>query len=96
MNIDNKLLKKIETLSSLKIEEDKRGSIINQLSEIVNFVENLNELDISGYEATFTTVDGGTPFREDVQSCDENIIKAIIKYAPNSDNGFFIVPKIIE
>ncbi|MDR0407681.1 MAG: Asp-tRNA(Asn)/Glu-tRNA(Gln) amidotransferase subunit GatC [Campylobacteraceae bacterium] len=86
----------METLSSLKIEECERENIINQLSEIVNFVENLNELDIGGYEATFTTVEGGTPFREDIQKCDENIIKTIIKYAPNSDNGFFIVPKIIE
>ncbi|MDR1460699.1 MAG: Asp-tRNA(Asn)/Glu-tRNA(Gln) amidotransferase subunit GatC [Campylobacteraceae bacterium] len=96
MNIDNKLLKKIETLSSLKIEECERENIINQLSEIVNFVENLNELDSNNYEATFTTVEGGTPLREDVQKCDETTIKTIIKYAPNSDNGFFIVPKIIE
>ncbi|MDR1554534.1 MAG: Asp-tRNA(Asn)/Glu-tRNA(Gln) amidotransferase subunit GatC [Campylobacteraceae bacterium] len=96
MNIDNKLLKKIETLSSLEIEEHKRESIINQLSEIVNFVENLNELNLNDYEATFTTAEGGTPFREDIQNCDETIIKTIIKYAPNSDNGFFIVPKIIE
>jgi aspartyl-tRNA(Asn)/glutamyl-tRNA(Gln) amidotransferase subunit C len=96
MNIDDKLLIKLETLSSLKIEKDKRESIINQLSEIVNFVENLNELDLSGCEAAFTTVQGGTPLREDIPNCDEATIKTIIKYAPNSDNGFFIVPKIIE
>jgi aspartyl-tRNA(Asn)/glutamyl-tRNA(Gln) amidotransferase subunit C len=96
MNIDNKLLKKIEVLSSLKIEEDERENIINQLSEIVNFVENLNELDLNSYEATFTTVEGGTPFREDIKNCDESIIKTIIKYAPDSNNNFFVVPKIIE
>jgi aspartyl-tRNA(Asn)/glutamyl-tRNA(Gln) amidotransferase subunit C len=96
MNIDNKLLVKLETLSSLRIEENKREDIIKQLSEIVNFVENLNELDISEQEATFTTLNGGAPFREDEPNCDDKIIKTVIKYAPNSENGFFIVPKIIE
>ncbi|MDR0666607.1 MAG: Asp-tRNA(Asn)/Glu-tRNA(Gln) amidotransferase subunit GatC [Campylobacteraceae bacterium] len=96
MNIDNKLLSKLETLSSLKIEENKRESIINQLSEIVNFVENLNELDLGFWEATFTTVEGGTPFREDVPKSDESTVKTIIKYAPKAQDGFFIVPKIIE
>ncbi|MDR1614573.1 MAG: Asp-tRNA(Asn)/Glu-tRNA(Gln) amidotransferase subunit GatC [Campylobacteraceae bacterium] len=96
MNIDGKLLSKIETLSSLKIEENERENIINQLSEIVNFVENLNELDLSSCEATFTTVTGGTPFREDIPKNNEDIIKTVIKYAPKTQNGFFIVPKIIE
>ncbi|MDR3346418.1 MAG: Asp-tRNA(Asn)/Glu-tRNA(Gln) amidotransferase subunit GatC [Campylobacteraceae bacterium] len=96
MNINNQLLTKLETLSSLKVEDSKRESIVNQLSEIVNFVENLNELDLSGCEATFTTVEGGTPFREDVPFYDDKTVKTVIKYAPNSENGFFIVPKIIE
>ncbi|MDR2080775.1 MAG: Asp-tRNA(Asn)/Glu-tRNA(Gln) amidotransferase subunit GatC [Campylobacteraceae bacterium] len=96
MNIDGKLLSKLETLSSLKVEGGKREEIINQLSEIVNFVENLNELDLGAYEATFTTVEGGTPFREDTPKNDEDTIKTIIKYAPKTQDGFFIVPKIIE
>ncbi|MDR0762785.1 MAG: Asp-tRNA(Asn)/Glu-tRNA(Gln) amidotransferase subunit GatC [Campylobacteraceae bacterium] len=96
MNINDKLLSKLETLSSLKIEESERENIINQLSEIVNFVENLNELDLDSYEATFTTVEGGTPFREDIPKSSESIIKTIVKYAPKAQDGFFIVPKIIE
>jgi aspartyl-tRNA(Asn)/glutamyl-tRNA(Gln) amidotransferase subunit C len=96
MNIDGKLLSKLETLSSLKIEESKRDDIINQLSEIVNFVENLNELNLNSYEATFTTASGGTPFREDAPKSDEKVVQTVIKYAPKAQNGFFIVPKIIE
>lgn len=96
MNIDNSLLIKLEKLSSLEIESEKREGIISQLSEIVSFVENLNELDLLGYETSFATIEGGTPFREDTPIYDENTIKTVIKYAPNSENGFFIVPKIIE
>lgn len=96
MKIDNELLQKLEKLSSLKISEEKREGVINQLSEIVSFVENLNELSLEDEEATFTTVAGGTPFREDIPHGDSSIIKTILNHAPQSENGFFVVPKIIE
>lgn len=96
MKIDNELLQKLERLSSLKISDEKREGVINQLSEIVSFVENLNELNLEGEEATFTTLSGGTPFREDTPNVNNDIIKTILKHAPQSENGFFVVPKIIE
>ncbi|AHJ12028.1 Asp-tRNA(Asn)/Glu-tRNA(Gln) amidotransferase subunit GatC [Sulfurospirillum multivorans] len=96
MHIDDTLLQKLEKLSSLKISEEKREGVINQLSEIVAFVENLNELNLETEEATFTTVAGGTPFREDVPSVNPAIIKTILNHAPQSESGFFVVPKIIE
>lgn len=96
MHIDDTLLQKLEKLSSLKISDEKREGVINQLSEIVSFVENLNELNLDGEEATFTTLAGGTPFREDIPSVNSSIVKTILEHAPQSENGFFVVPKIIE
>jgi len=96
VQIDDALLSKLEKLSALKIENPKREGILNQLSEIVSFVENLNELDLGQEEATFTTVAGGTPFREDEPQTNPAIIQTILKNAPHSNDGFFIVPKIIE
>lgn len=96
MKIDETLLSKLEKLSSLKISDEKREGVIQQLSEIVAFVENLNELDLSAQEATFTTVAGGTPMREDEPMVNPAIIKTILDHAPQSENGFFVVPKIIE
>ncbi len=96
MKIDNDLLKKLEKLSSLEIASDKRDSMINQLSEIVEFIENLNELNLDKEEATFTTVKGGTPMREDIPNVNTKIIKTILANAPKSENGSFVVPKIIE
>jgi len=96
MKIDNDLLKKLEKLSSLEIDDNKREDMINQLSEIVEFIENLNELDLDKEEATFTTVKGGTPMRKDVPYVNPEVIKTILQHAPKSDNGSFVVPKIIE
>jgi aspartyl-tRNA(Asn)/glutamyl-tRNA(Gln) amidotransferase subunit C len=96
MHIDNALLSKLEKLSSLEIEASRRDGMIQQLSEIVTFVENLNELDLTHQEATFTTVAGGTPFREDIPASQPEIIETILNHAPKSEDGFFVVPKIIE
>ncbi|EPS5758848.1 Asp-tRNA(Asn)/Glu-tRNA(Gln) amidotransferase subunit GatC, partial [Campylobacter coli] len=63
MQIDEKLLSKLEKLSALQIEEEKRSEVICELSEIVNFVEKLNELDLSSSEVAISTIKGGAPFR---------------------------------
>ena len=94
--LDDKLLQKLEKLSSLEIEESKRTSTIQEISKIVDFVENLSELDLNDKDASFSTIEGGTPFREDIPANDPKIIKTILEHAPKSSDGFFIVPKIIE
>ena len=94
MQIDDTLLAKLEKLSSLKIGEEKRKEIENQLSEILNFVDILDELDLSDVGAVVSSIDGGTPLREDV-SVSSDVIETILKNAPMSSEHFFVVPKII-
>ncbi len=95
-NINEDLLKKLENLSMVEIAKENREEFLNSLKEIVSFVENLNELDLENEEASFTTLEGGTPFREDIPSKDEEIIKEVLKNAPKVKDDFFVVPKIIE
>lgn len=95
MQIDEKLLSKLEKLSALHIQEEKRSEVIQELSEIVNFVDKLNELDLGSLEVTVSTIKGGTPLRnDDIDGSD--VIDGVLKCAPKSDDRFFIVPKIIE
>ena len=96
MKIDDTLLTKLEKLSSLQIEESKRESMIAEIGKIVDFVENLNELDLDNEEASFSTIEGGTPFREDAPQSNPEIIESILAHAPKAEGGFFVVPKIIE
>ncbi len=96
MQIDDALLSKLEKLSFLKVDEDKREEIIGQLSEIVSFVDNLSELNTDNVDDNFAMSDNGTFTREDVPSCNESISDDILKHAPLSGDHFFIVPKIIE
>ncbi len=96
MTVDDKLIAKLAKLSSLEIEDSKKENLKSELADIINFVENLNEIDVSNIEATFSTIEGGTPLREDVAKQDLELSNHILKHAPKSEDGYFVVPKIIE
>ncbi|KIM04532.1 MAG: glutamyl-tRNA amidotransferase [Sulfurovum sp. PC08-66] len=96
MQIDSTILENLEKLSHLHIDEDKKVEIIAQLSDILSYVENLNELDTDHLDASFSTLQGGTPMRSDEPYCDSAISHDILSNAPQSQDDFFIVPAIIE
>lgn len=96
MNIDDALLARLSKLSNLKIDESKKENLKQELGDIVNFVEHLNEIDVGHIDATFTTLEGGTPLREDIAKTDTELVNGILKNAPQKDDRFFVVPKIIE
>ncbi len=96
MQVNEQLLTHLENLSYLKVSEDKRQEIINQLSQIVSFVDNLSQLDTNSIDETFTMTNQATYLREDEPVFSSDINANIIKNAPRTENNFFIVPKIIE
>ncbi len=74
MTVDDKLIDKLAKLSSLEINDEKKEKLKSELGDIISFIDNLNEIDVSQIDATFTTVEGGTPLREDIAVQDlENI-----------------------
>lgn len=96
MQIDEKLLQRLEKLSYLQIPQEHREEMITQLSEIVSFVDNLSELNTDGVDATFSMSDMASPLREDQGIVNRAINDDILSHAPHSQEHFFIVPKIIE
>jgi len=96
VQLDLKILEKLEKLSHLRIDESKREEILHQLNEIVSYVENLNELDTEGLDASFSTLEGGTPMRDDSPVVNPEVARTILKNAPESEDDFFTVPAIIE
>ncbi|MCG3680722.1 Asp-tRNA(Asn)/Glu-tRNA(Gln) amidotransferase subunit GatC [Aliarcobacter butzleri] len=96
MTVDDKLIAKLEKLSSLQVDDERKEKLKSELADIINFVENLNDIDVSNIEATFSTIEGGTPLREDISKQDLELSNHILNHAPKSEDGYFIVPKIIE
>lgn len=89
--ISEELLEKLEKLSCLSVENKEKSR--KQISEVLDFVENLNNIDL---KEELDSNDGclKTPLREDlvIQS---DISKHVLRGAKNSDGDFFIVPKIV-
>jgi len=96
MQIDDTVLAKLEKLSHLRIDESKKEEVKAQLSGILNYIDNLNELDTTSLSGSFSTLDGGTPLREDRPREKNDISENIFKHAPKSADDFFIVPAIID
>jgi len=96
VQIDNTVLEKLEKLSHLRIDDSKKEEVMGQLTEILGYIDNLNELNTDTLSAAFSTLDGGTPLREDTPREANTIAKDIIRHAPESKDDFFIVPAIIE
>lgn len=96
MTIDNTTIDKLAKLSSLTIEDDRKESLGKELADIVTFVENLNEIDVSHVDATFTTIEGGQPLREDSSFKEDGLSDRIMANAPKTVDNHFIVPTIIE
>ncbi len=96
MQINNTLLEKLEKLSHLNIDNSKKEEVMSQLTDILGYIDNLSELNTDTLSASFSTLEGGTPLREDRPREANSIAKDIFTHAPHSKDDFFIVPAIIE
>jgi aspartyl-tRNA(Asn)/glutamyl-tRNA(Gln) amidotransferase subunit C len=96
MQVDDALLSRLEKLSFLKVSDNKRTQMINQLSEIVTFVDNLSDLNTDGVDDNFAMSDASSRLREDTVKSSTTVSQEIINNAPRSADDFFIVPKIID
>ena len=95
MDIDKKLVKKIATLSRVKIEEKEVERISKDLSKIITWVEKLNEVDTKDVKTVANPSDIKIPFRKD-EINDGKIEDKILKNAPEKKAGYFVVPKVVE
>ena len=96
VQIDNTLLTKLEKLSQLRIDDSKKEEVMGQLTDILGYIDNLNELNTDDLSASFSTLEGGTPLREDKPREVNTVAKDILSHAPQAKDDFFIVPAIIE
>lgn len=92
--LDDGLLHRLEKLGMIEIDEGKKEEIKKNLSDILGFVDNISSLDLD--DIKLEAKDMKTPLREDVKQNDSSISRSILENAPDSKDGYFIVPKIIE
>ena len=95
MSVDLATVKRVAHLARIAVPEADLPKLQGELNAILGFVEQLNEVNVDGVEPMTTPVAMKLPMREDVVS-DGNIRDQVLANAPKSEDGFFVVPKVVE
>ncbi|MFZ1727553.1 MAG: Asp-tRNA(Asn)/Glu-tRNA(Gln) amidotransferase subunit GatC [Albidovulum sp.] len=95
MSIDIDTARRVAHLARIAVKEADLPALAGELSGIVSFMEQLNEVDVAGVEPMTSVTPMRLVRREDVVT-DGNIQKQILKNAPDAREGFFAVPKVVE
>ena len=95
MKIDKNTTLKIAKLSRIGIDESEVNELSLQLSAILDWVEQLNEVNTENIEPLSNISMSKLPLRKDVENTNDNS-KEILSNAPDKLENYFAVPKVVE
>jgi len=95
MSIDLKTAAHVAKLARIKVEDDALPALAQEFNTILGFIEQLNEVDVTGIEPMTSVTPMRLKRREDVVT-DGNQQAAVLSNAPDAREGFFAVPKVVE
>ena len=95
MAVDNETVKHIAFLSRLRVEESKAEETKQEFNKILDWVEELSEVNTDGVEPMVSVHTEPNEPREDVVTA-KNMNEAVLANAPAKEFGYFIVPKVVE
>ena len=95
MAIDAATVRKVARLARIAEPEEKLEPLARELTGIMAWIEQLNEVDTEGVEPLASTEAVTLPMREDVVT-EGGDPRKVLANAPKSDRNFFVVPKVVE
>jgi aspartyl-tRNA(Asn)/glutamyl-tRNA(Gln) amidotransferase subunit C len=95
MSVDQATVRRIAHLARIAVTDAEVPHLQNEINAILAFVEELGAVDVTGVEPMTSVIPMKLPMRDDVVT-DGEIEPAVLANAPLSEDGFFLVPKVIE
>ena len=95
MAIDAATVRKVARLARIAVPEERLEPLSRELSDILQWIEQLGEVDTDGVEPMTSAVEVALPMRDDVVT-DGGDPARVLANAPKADKGFFVVPKVVE
>ena len=100
MSVDKETVARIASLARIKMTEAELEKLAPELSNILDWVEQLSEVDTSDVEPMTAVIANSLRLREDVVDADPltggGVRDKVLANAPAAEHGFFGVPKVIE
>lgn len=95
MAVDRETVKRVAHLARIAVSDDEVEKLRGDLNTILGFVEQLNEVDVTGVEPMTAVVTMKMKMRPDVVTAGE-AAEAVTANAPTRQEHFFVVPKVVE
>ena len=95
MSVDAIAVRRIAHLARIGVSEEETPHLQREINAILAFVEALDAVDVEGVEPMTSVIPMRLPMRDDVVT-DGEIADAVLANAPLTEDGFFVVPKVIE
>ena len=95
MSVDTDTVRRVARLARIAVEEKELAPLAGELNSILDWVEQLGEVDVDGVEPMTSVTPMVLKQREDVVT-DGDRQDDILLNAPDSREGFFAVPKVVE
>jgi aspartyl-tRNA(Asn)/glutamyl-tRNA(Gln) amidotransferase subunit C len=95
MSVDTDTVRHIAKLARIAMSDDELERLVPELNNILNWVEQLGEVDTDGVEPLTAVIPNKLRLRED-KVTDGDCRDEILANAPRAEHGFFAVPKVIE
>jgi aspartyl-tRNA(Asn)/glutamyl-tRNA(Gln) amidotransferase subunit C len=95
MSVDAKTVKRVAHLARIAVSADDIPKLQGELNAMLGFVEQLNEVDVTGVEPMTSVMPMMMKKRQDGVT-DGDKATDIVRNAPASDDHFFMVPKVVE
>jgi len=96
MSVDKSTVQRIASLARIRVPEEELETLAGELSQILDWVEQLEEVDTDGVTPMASSAEGmELRWRDDVVT-DGNKADDVLANAPDRRNGYFVVPKVIE
>lgn len=95
MSIDTATAAKVAKLARIKVDEADLPALAQEFNAILGFIEQLEEVDVTGIDPMVSVTPMRLKRREDVVT-DGNQQKKVLSNAPDAREGFFSVPKVVE
>jgi len=95
MSIDTETAARVAKLARIRVEDADLPALAQEFSNILGFIEQLNEVDVDGVEP-MVSVEPMRLKRRDDGVTDGNMQDRILTNAPDAREGFFAVPKVVE
>jgi aspartyl-tRNA(Asn)/glutamyl-tRNA(Gln) amidotransferase subunit C len=95
MSVDKATVAKIAHLARIAVPDDQLAPLAAELNNILDWVEQLSEVDTDGIPPMASVVDMTLPLRAD-EVTDGGRRDDVLANAPEAEMGFYVVPKVIE